>query len=218
MRRPGRHELAWLSRAGWQRLQATCSAADAGALAHWAAHDLPLVATRRTPGLAPEWLSLGLPAPNRWGRRRLALAGRLEEVVRTGGFPLLTAAAAGLPAASSAAIAAVAGALGRHADSVRIHGSHGWQLLTGLDSLQPASDLDLLLPAADAGLADELCRRLAGCASAVRLDGELLLPEGAAVAWREWLLAAPGARLLVKRLEGAELRRRDELWPQAAVA
>jgi phosphoribosyl-dephospho-CoA transferase len=41
----------------------------------------------------------------------------------------------------------------------------------------------------------------------VRLDGELVFPDGAAVAWREWHACRGGRtrRLLVKRLDGATL-------------
>ncbi len=123
-----------------------------------------------------------------------------------------------MPAGLTPPLAAVAEALGPHAGSARVYGSHGWQVLSGLECLRPGSDLDLLLPAADASAADAICRRLADCVGGLHIDGELLLPEGRAVAWREWLRAAPGVPLLVKHLDGAELLPREALWPQALAA
>jgi len=45
----------------------------------------------------------------------------------------------------------------------------------------------------------------------VRLDGELELPDGAAVNWRE--LAQNGNQLLVKTMNGVEVRTRASLFP-----
>lgn len=217
MRRPARHELVWLSRDGWQRLWRAAPSAD-GLLAHWAAHDLPLVVTRRPPSLAADRLALGLPAPQRWGGRRLALDATLGDVARVGAFPTLAEAAAALPGDRGQVLGGLAAALGGAAASVRVYGSHGWQCLSGLDCLHPGSDLDLLLPAADAAVADALCARLDAWPGSPRLDGELLLPGGRAVAWREWRRAPPGALLLVKDLGGAGLLRREALFAEALVA
>jgi len=68
-----RHQLAWLTAAGWQRLRdQDWDATARDCLAHWAAHRLPLVVTRqRGADPRPEPLiALGLPAPGRWQRRR----------------------------------------------------------------------------------------------------------------------------------------------------
>jgi hypothetical protein len=45
-----------------------------------------------------------------------------------------------------------------------------------------------------------------------RIDGELLLPDGAACHWRE-LVEGAGSAILVKTNEGVELRHRDALVP-----
>ena len=102
----------------------------------------------------------------------------------------------------------LAAQLHAHGVDARVHGSHGWQCLTGLRYLTPQSDLDLLLPVADAEMADAVAEGLERFAwTGPRLDGELLFPNGAAVAWREWLQWRRGSvdRILVKRLHGVSL-------------
>jgi phosphoribosyl-dephospho-CoA transferase len=50
-----------------------------------------------------------------------------------------------------------------------------------------------------------------------RLDGELCLPDGGAVNWRE--LAGRSRQVLVKRLDGAAMEARDTLFaPREAIA
>ena len=218
MRRPERHELVWLSRAGWRRLQAGSAAADTELLAHWARRDLPLVATRRPPGLPSTEVALGLPAPQRWGGRRLSFAARCAELARLGAFPTLAEAIAALPGEIGQRLLAVADVLGDRAATVRVYGSHGWQVLSGLDCLRAGSDLDLLLPVADDREAARLCGCLDRYSGALRVDGELLLPEGRAVSWREWHRVGPTGQVLVKQLEGAALVPRKRLWSMAEVA
>ena len=56
--------------------------------------------------------------------------------------------------------------------------------------------------------ADEVARALATASWAgPRLDGELLFPDGAAIAWREWSDYRQGraSQVLVKRLRGVAL-------------
>jgi phosphoribosyl-dephospho-CoA transferase len=69
----------------------------------------------------------------------------------------------------------------------------------------------------DAAHADEVARRLGDCAvEQPRLDGELMFPDGSAVAWREWSdwRAARTRAVMVKGLTGAMLRR-DAAWCEA---
>ncbi|ABM58628.1 malonate decarboxylase holo-[acyl-carrier-protein] synthase [Verminephrobacter eiseniae] len=77
--------------------------------------------------------------------------------------------------------------------------------------LHERSDLDLLARPASASQARRWLDWVAAVeeAGSVRLDGEIELPSGAAVAWRE--LALPGPQILVKSDRGASL------WPRPAV-
>ncbi len=86
---------------------------------------------------------------------------------------------------------------------------------TGLSYLTSRSDLHLLWPAAHEAAAASLVQALIrlDAAAPVRLDGELVLPDGAGVQWREFIQAdGPTATLLVKTMNGVEARRREELF------
>ncbi|WP_333953285.1 malonate decarboxylase holo-[acyl-carrier-protein] synthase [Sphingomonas aerolata] len=80
----------------------------------------------------------------------------------------------------------------------RCFGSLAWAHLTGLAYLSPGSDLDLLWTVADQRTATARARALLtiGATAPMRIDGELLTPQGHAVQWREWASDAP--ELLVK--------------------
>mgnify|MGYP003948967173 CR=1 FL=1 len=90
----------------------------------------------------------------------------------------------------------------------RVYGGFGWQALTRLAYVHPDSDLDLLLPVSAPVHADVVVQVLAEATwQGPRLDGELLFPDGAAIAWREWrdYRQARVAQVLVKRLRGVAL-------------
>jgi phosphoribosyl-dephospho-CoA transferase len=108
----------------------------------------------------------------------------------------------------------LAGQLSELGVSAQVYGSHGWQVITGLDYIHPRSDLDLLLPVTDLQQADAVADVLSNCPlHAPRLDGELMFPNGSATAWREWCLWRRGAAtdLLVKSLNHVHLER-DTRW------
>ena len=89
----------------------------------------------------------------------------------------------------------------------RVFGSLAWQHLHGGHAalVDPAtSDVDLLFTPASLAQLDaalDLLRRFPG---PPRLDGEAVFPGGLGVSWRE--LADNPARVLVKHLDGADLR------------
>jgi len=95
--------------------------------------------------------------------------------------------------------------LAAHATNPRVHGSYGWQRITGLEYVTAHSDIDLHLAVFDADIADRVAALLDRFDwKGPRIDGELLFPSGDAVAWREWLQWRRGAvgRVMVKRLHG----------------
>lgn len=206
-----RHQLARLSREGWQRVrQRPWDATAAECLAHWASHDLPLVVTRQLPEVrAAGGISLGLPAPGRWERRRLALAVSRHDVSWFDEFPRAEQIRTLLPSRARREWQHLCTALARCGALARVHGSHGWQRITGLDHLRLGSDIDLCIHVAHADHADEVVALLQAFARRQpRLDGELVFPDSGAVAWREWLAWRAGLsrHVLVKRLEGCSLR------------
>lgn len=204
-----RHQLAYLTAQGWQAALETGRDAQAlECLRHWADHGLPLVVTRQPLPADQPLVHLGLSAPAAWGRRLLSLRMPPSAIGWFGEFPLLADASQVLPRAARAALAPLADALQARGLRAHAYGSVGWQRLSAQRYLHPQSDLDLWLPVAHALEADAAAALLARHAPGhPRVDGELVFPDGGAVAWREWAAwrAGHGRALLVKRLHGAAL-------------
>ena len=203
-----RQQLIRLSGDGWARvLDAPWDATARSCLGLWAARGLPLVVTRQ-PASADGRVATGLPAPARYRRRRLALAVDAGDVLSFDEFPLAQAATRLLPRPAAAPWRALLAALAGAGCVPRVYGGFGWQALTRMTYVHADSDLDLLLPVDSAAHADAVARVLADAAwGGPRLDGELLFPDGGAIAWREWHAHRQGhaARVLVKRLHGVAL-------------
>ncbi len=207
MRALHRHQLVGLTDAGWQRVLAGSRDAQAqDCLAHWAQRRLPLVVTRQRPQ-AGRAVCLGLPAPGRWERRRIALAVPAAHLAQHQAFPPASALAPLLCAAQRRPWRALCGGLAACGVAARVYGSHGWQLLTGLDHLRPGSDIDLCIAVEGPAQADAVAVLLQSWSDGLRLDGELVFAGDRAVAWREWLAWRAGrtASLLVKQLDGVAL-------------
>ena len=214
VRRPAgwrRQQLVRLTGPGWAHvLEAPWDDEARDCLALWARRGLPLVVTRQPPSQG-DVLATGLPAPVSHRRRRLAVAVAPRDVLRLDEFPDAAAVTHALAPALAPAWQALVGALAADGCAARVYGGHGWQVLTGLAYVHPASDLDLLLPVRSAAQADAVSRTLGLAGERAwrgpRLDGELLFDDGTAVAWREWLAYREGraAQVLVKRLHGVAL-------------
>ncbi|MDB6000992.1 MAG: holo-ACP synthase, malonate decarboxylase-specific [Rhizobacter sp.] len=202
-----RHRLVRLSPTGWQRVLDRNWDAQAGeCLELWGRSQFPLVVTRQRVGA--QGIALGLPAPERFGRRRLALEVDANDLLSFDEFPLAQAMTPLLHGSLHDAWRALCAGLADVGCMARVYGSHGWQAITRLPYLHAESDLDLMLAVDGPAMADAVCTVLA--ASPIgrpRLDGELLFGDGAAVAWREWHRWRAGLtrQVLVKRLEGVGL-------------
>ena len=203
-----RQQLLRLTADGWARLLTTPHEdAERECLALWAASGWPLVVTRQPPS-GGEAIAVGLPAPARFRRRRISLSVAPGEVLFLDEFPPAEVATRSLPRAVVAPWRALVATLALVGSRARVYGGYGWQAITRLPYVHAQSDLDLLLPVSGPPQADEIARLLATAAwDGPRLDGELLFPDGAAVAWREWLDHRQGraSRVLVKRLRGVAL-------------
>ncbi|MGQ3055335.1 MAG: malonate decarboxylase holo-[acyl-carrier-protein] synthase [Roseateles sp.] len=203
-----RHQIAWLSGAGWQRLLGgSWDETARDCLRHWAGQSLPLVVTRQSQHDG-ETIALGLCAPGRWQRRRLALRVPLVEVLYFDEFARLDQVLGQLPASARVAARQLAERLQADGVTARAYGSHGWEHFTGLGHLREGSDLDLWMAVDDVQQADAVAAALGSFeAPTLRLDGELVFDGNAAVAWREWQAwrAGRARTLLVKRLHGAAM-------------
>jgi len=215
-----RHQLARLSESGWTTvLRRPWDSQARDCLSHWATHRLPLVVTRQPAEVAADGcMTLGLPSPSRWGRRRLALQVPHSAVLGFDEFPPLAEVQALLPPAARGAVRDLLDGLGACDATARVFGSYGWQAISGLDHVRKDSDLDLSVGVDGAVQADAAAHALQSFdAARPRLDGELLFRDGAAVAWREWIewRAARAMAVMVKRLHGVSLQR-DTAWCERA--
>ncbi|MFL6698601.1 MAG: malonate decarboxylase holo-[acyl-carrier-protein] synthase [Vitreoscilla sp.] len=203
-----RQQLVRLSEDGWTSvLQAPWDADARACLALWAGRGLPLVVTRQPPSRG-DTLATGLAAPSRFRRRRIAVAVAPGDVLFLDEFPGAAAITRLLPRGVGAGWRSLTAALADSGCAARVYGGYGWQALTRLAYVHAGSDLDLLMPVSSNAQADEVAQALASLAwDGPRLDGELLFPDGAAVAWREWRDHRQGRveQVLVKRLRGVAL-------------
>lgn len=197
-----RHQLVFVSPVRWRSLIAARHELDRDAtLATWVDRGWPLIARR--PGAADfEGLPLGLPLPPGLGKRRIAVTMRPEDVVKTRPPPLLEEAAAVAPASWTETLKLIVALSISHGGPARVFGSLAWQWIAGLPYLTAHSDLDLLLPCAAPG---QIEAQIAGLAAIdanapMRIDAELVRPDGAAVNWREWQSSSPV--VLVKSMAG----------------
>lgn len=208
-----RHDLVWLSAKGWDGLLRQASDHEAAeCLEHWLDQRLPLVVGRQELGRAE--LSLGLPAPVRWEKRRLSLSAERDCVLYQDRFPRALDVRTLLSPRLRESWIELCGLLSGFAANPRVHGSYGWQRITRLEYVTRRSDLDLHLSVFDADIADRVARCLDEFRwDGPRIDGELVFPDGSAVAWREWLQWRRGktGEVLVKRLYGVALKS-DAQW------
>ncbi|WP_442580886.1 malonate decarboxylase holo-[acyl-carrier-protein] synthase [Mesorhizobium sp. ASY16-5R] len=193
-----RHDLIFVNQAAWRSMLATRRDLAANPLvALWADKGWPLVLRRAMPGEG-HGVPLGLPLPPSAGKKRLSFLVRPEDVVSAAPPPALQQAARSAPRAWWPTLDGLDDLASRHAAEARVFGSLAWQALTGLDYLTERSDLDLLL---QVHRATDLRRLTAGMArieraAPMRLDGELVRYDGAAVNWREFHAGAQ--EILVK--------------------
>ena len=209
---PQRNQLVWLVDAGWQQvLERAWDVQAQDILSHWHEQQLPLVVCRQRVSDNSSTISLGLPAPLQWERRKLALELPLEAIACMGGFPLLRSIALG------AADALQVQELLLHTDAlqvaVQVYGSFGWQHLSALPCVRETSDLDLLAEVSDLDTAGQVVWLLQGLRLEPRVDGELVFPGGWAIAWREYaqLIGGRVEQVLVKHRTGVQLLGMAEL-------
>jgi phosphoribosyl-dephospho-CoA transferase len=204
-----RHQLVWLKAEAWPALAAAVdNDAARPALAHWAHHDLPLVMARQDEGSVADAAALGLPLPSSWGRQRLRFQVPRALFARVDHFPYAREVVQLVAETVRPAFIDLCDGLAAQGLQPRVFGSYGWQHLTGLDHVRDGSDLDLLVPLHDARSADVAERLMASFASTtLRLDGELVFPDGSALAWREWRpwRSAQVQHVLLKRIDGVVL-------------
>ncbi|HEY0146245.1 MAG TPA: malonate decarboxylase holo-[acyl-carrier-protein] synthase [Methylovirgula sp.] len=204
-----RHDLVRVDHRAWEQvMRARPELAAEPLVRDWVSRDWPLVARRRhecESGFDSESIPLGLPLPPGAGKRRLSFVFAREAVVAISPPVALASAIRVAPAHWRNTLER----LQEICTDLRVFGSLGWMTLTGLSYLNPGSDLDLLMPLIEA---TDTAKLLAGLRALdieapMRLDGEIVRGDGAAVNWRE--LDGGSGKILVKSLNGAVLVERD---------
>jgi phosphoribosyl-dephospho-CoA transferase len=201
-----RHDLAWLSDAGWDAAIGRAQPDERKAIEQWWRQDWPAVVRRAEPGLEDEQVSLGIPLPPSadGSKGRIALTARKSEVARCGPPLLLADAVRSVPSRWEASIAALA--MNASDCPFHVYGSLAMQAITAQPYVKPASDIDLLFAPMSAASLRKGLALLEHYAALLPLDGEIVFPSGAAVAWKEWLAAEPvRARVLVKEASAVRL-------------
>ena len=190
-----RHDLIWLTARGWDNVQADARAqpmAVRDAIARWRAADWPLVVRRAEPGMEVRMVALGMPLPpdTVTGIRPpvSCLAERCEVERQEPPLPLAAVLQSAPPQWRS-------GLLALHMESLeslerqpplRVFGSLAWQTITGMTYLRGSSDIDLLFAPTTRREVDDGIEMLSRHGDVLPLDGEIVFPSGAAVAWKEW--------------------------------
>ncbi|MBV9656522.1 MAG: malonate decarboxylase holo-[acyl-carrier-protein] synthase [Verrucomicrobia bacterium] len=216
-----RHDLLRVKSAAWLRiLQAQPRFPTLPHVARWAERRRPLIVRRRAPGDAPDQIPVALPLPPACGKARLAAQLFPDEIAERVPPLTLRELQPELPPVWQPLAAQLLDAAKQTGvESPRVFGSWLWQRLTGLAYVTARSDLDLLWPLRTADDANRLVGRLASIAakSVLPFDGEILLPDGSGVHWREWRTDA-ASEVLVKTMSGVQLRARASLFPTEAEA
>ena len=198
-----RHDLVWLDPADAARLGV--ADADRAGLAAWLARRLPLVVGRQVPQL--DGLRLGFTLPGTGPRRRVEVRAPLAAILTHDAPPLLEAVLGAAPAAWQAPLHAVVRSFGQVGLRPRAYGSLVTQAFSGEACLRPGSDVDLLIDCRSRAEAEAALAVLEAFGDGPpRLDGELHMPHGWAVAWRELTQTrASGGQLLAKSDSGVQL-------------
>jgi phosphoribosyl-dephospho-CoA transferase len=215
---PARHDLAYLDSAAWATMLAARADLAEPMISDWADAGRPLVMRRAMAGevVAPGMVPLGLPLPPSLGKRRITVQAPFAAISKVLPPPLLTTASAVAPPAWRPALAAIDRLAEGHGFAARVFGSLAWQHVTGLDYLSAISDLDLLLPLPADGL-DTLLAGLAAIETEapMRLDGELVRADGAAVNWRE--LHQGVGQVMAKTVDAVVLMTREDFTSEAFI-
>jgi phosphoribosyl-dephospho-CoA transferase len=212
-----RHDLLRVEPAAWQAmLRDHPSVADLPLVADWALLGRPVIVRRRMAGDFSDSVPAALPLPPCYGKRRVAFSFSSGAAVIALPPISLCDAARTAPAKWKPIISALLNLGESMKISPRVFGAILWEHTTSLPYLHAQSDLDLIWSISDeqtARLLVERLRRL-DAGSPVRLDGELQLPDGAGVNWRELAQNNDDERsqVLVKTMEGVEVRTKAELF------
>jgi phosphoribosyl-dephospho-CoA transferase len=212
-----RHDLLRVEPAAWDAiLQRQPRLVDLPLVANWARRHWPVIVRRRMAHDAVDGVPAALPLPPCYGKQRLAFTFASDAAVAVLPPLLLCDAAQTASPEWQPVVAALLDLGDKVGMRPRVFGALLWEHVTGLPYLTAQSDLDLLWSIPDERAAVFLLERLVqlDAEAPVRLDGEVELPDGAGVNWRE-LAQTAGDQLgevLAKTMDGVEIRPRSGLF------
>lgn len=206
-----RHDLVWLDGKVWQdALQAPLTEPWQDQLRAWFAGGRPAV-VRRQESAAAHVVSVGVALPPSQGKVKIPLLLDRGAVMRSSAPLPLSAVVASAPEEWQPWLARLIDGAAAIGVAFRVYGSLAWQHLSGYDYIVPASDVDLLWRVGDDTTLRSTLELLVRWQreSGLAADGELLLANGAAVAWKELLTGS--RKLLFKHAAGVEMRTREQV-------
>lgn len=206
-----RHDLLHVSPDVWASALARCpSLVDVPLLADWADRGWPAIIRRHAEGDDRDPVPVGVPLPPIAGKHRVALVIPPDGVLERSSPPLLRVAASVADPSWRSTIDSLVALGAQTGVEPCAFGSLLWEHLTGLAYLTPQSDLDVLWPVpADVDVLS-LVVSIADVQrdAPLRIDGEVIFPDGSAVNWLElWNAqrAADGTTVLAKTMTGVRL-------------
>lgn len=212
-----RHDLVWLTRRGWQRVRAGAPEGALAALDRWRDGGWPAVVRRAEAEMAANEVAIGFPLPPRpeeGGKLKFGCRVELCDIGRrTRALPLVAALDA-VPEQWRDSLALLESQAADAGVGLAVYGSVALAALTGQYYLTPHSDIDVLLQPTSRRQLMKGLDLLAWHAGILPLDGEVVFPDGRAVAWKELRAAfagAPGTRVLTKGLHRIALVLPEEL-------
>jgi phosphoribosyl-dephospho-CoA transferase len=214
-----RHSLVWLTEKGWQSVCGYITehpVAICDAIARWQAANWPLVVRRSEQELSAGRVAVGIALPPQSDAK---LKSRVSAVVDQSDIarwqPPLTLASilTTVPTHWRGPLVAL------HMESLEtlppleVFGSLTWAAITTMPYLHSASDIDLILKPSTHSQLKQGTEMLARYAMTLPLDGEIIFPDGRAVAWKEWHKACSSnhastnttTQVLVKHLDGVSI-------------
>jgi len=166
----------------------------------WIDKGRPLVAARQSP--ADRRLLLGLSLPLTHDRKRLSIHVDRSSIAAVHSPLAVGQCLSRLPAAAGDALRLLDDEIAGSGARLGIFGSLAWEVVSGEAYRHAGSDIDVICDVVDRRQYEIALAALARAQSrlACRLDGELRLPDGNAVAWQELAQAGCSAekKMLVK--------------------
>lgn len=212
-----RHDLVWLSELGWRQAWEMAPPNCRDMIEMCREADWPAIVRRADADLSPDQVSLGIampPSPIDGCKTRIGFRVRRSEVRQISpplslGQILEAAPPPWHPFLRSLDRDAAARGL-----AIRVYGSIALQALTRQPYLTAASDIDVLLRPATSVQLHRGLALLKWHSRHLPLDGEIVFPNGQAVAWKELSIALDargGHRVLAKEMHKVSLARTDAL-------